>query len=127
MSYRTLGIGKKGESLAHSFLKRQGYRIIEKNFKTRLGELDIIADDNGCISFIEVRSRSDAKFGLAGESIDRRKQNRISKTALAYIKARQLEDKECRFDIVCIDGIDSAFPKISLIKNAFELAGWYRY
>lgn len=127
MTLERMHTGKKGEELARSFLKKQGYRIIEKNFRTRHGEIDIIARDNDCISFVEVRSSSADNFGLPEVSIGRRKQSHVSKVALMYIKRKRLEDKNCRFDVICIEDANSASPKIRLIKNAFELDPWYRY
>lgn len=127
MTYKRIKTGKLGETLALRYLKRSGYRIIEKNFKTKQGEIDIIGEDNGCISFIEVRSSDSDAFGKPEYSIDIRKQKRIAKAALMYIKQKHLEGSDCRFDVVCIEDTNSPFPKINLIKNAFELDNWYRY
>ena len=126
MTFKRISTGKKGEELATSFLRSQGYKIIENNFRTRHGEIDIIADD-GCVSFIEVRSLNSKGFGLPEHSVNRRKQNQITKTALMYIKIKKLEDRDCRFDVVSVEGTDSDSPKIRLIKNAFELDERYRY
>lgn len=127
MSFARINTGKRGEDLALRYLKKQGYRIIERNFKTRQGEIDIIACDNDCISFVEVRSRSADNLGLPEDSIDRRKQKQIAKVALAYIKRRRLEDRNCKFDVICVEDANSVSPKVRLIKNAFELDPWYRY
>ncbi len=126
MTFKRIATGKKGEEAAVSFLKIQGYKIIEKNFRTRHGEIDIIADD-GCISFVEVRSVNSGRFGLPEHSINRRKQNQIAKAALMYIKTKGLENKDCRFDVVSVEDADSNSPKVRLIKNAFELNERYRY
>lgn len=127
MSAERIETGKKGESLAQSFLKRSGYKIIEKNYKTRFGEIDIIGKDRGYVSFIEVRSVNTERFGLPEETIDRKKQLQVTKVALSYIKKYQLEDTPCRFDVVCIEDVNNSSPKIKLIKNAFELELEYRY
>ena len=127
MTFRKIKAGKQGEKLALVFLKKYGYKIKELNYKTRYGEIDIIADDQDCISFVEVRSRSTGIFGLPEYSINRKKQNQIIRTALSYIKRKKLEDRDCRFDVVCIEEVNSASPKIRLIKNAFELDTWYGY
>lgn len=126
MTFKRILTGKKGEGLAATFLKSQGYKIIENNFRTRHGEIDIIADD-GCIAFIEVRSLNSKGFGLPEHSINRRKQNQISKTALMYIKIKKLEGRDCRFDVVSVEDVDSDSPKVRLIKNAFEINERYRY
>ena len=127
MTIERLKTGEKGEYLAGLFLERQGYRIIGKNYRTRYGEIDIIGMDKGCVSFIEVRTGDSKKFAMPEDSIDRRKQGKIARSALSYIKARHLEDQDCRFDVVCVEGVNSDSPEIRLIKNAFELDTRYRY
>lgn len=107
-------------------MRKNGYKIIEKNYKTKLGEIDIIADDKGVISFVEVRSKNSPRFGLPEETINKKKEAQISKAAMAYIKQYNLMDKSCRFDVVCIQGVDSPEPEIRLIKNAFELDNKWR-
>ncbi len=127
MSFKRICTGRRGEDLALSYLKKKGYKIIERNYKTAYGEIDIIGDDRDCISFVEVRSMNAGRLGLPEYTVNRRKQNQIARVALSYIKKRQLWDKNCRFDVVCIDDVDSSSPKIRLIENAFELDTWYRY
>ncbi|MFH1478401.1 MAG: YraN family protein [Candidatus Omnitrophota bacterium] len=113
--------GKKGEELALGYLKKQGYKILEKNYKTKLGEIDIIGMDGRYCSFIEVRSRENTRFGSPEESIDIKKRSKLIRAALFYIKNKKMEDKPCRFDVVAVLGINSASPKINLIKNAFQM------
>lgn len=127
MTFARIARGNIGESLADSFLKKMGYRILEKNYRTRFGEIDIIGNDNGCIAFIEVRARSGGNFGRPEESIGPRKQNQIARSALMYIKSRRLENEDCRFDVVCVENVNSRSPEIRLIKNAFGLNARYRY
>jgi len=127
MSVARIKAGKRGESLAVSYLKRQGYKIIEKNYRIKAGEIDIIGKDKDGISFIEVRSGNTERFGLLEETINTHKQNRLTKIALSYIKRYGLEDKSCRFDVVCIKDVGSEFPKIRLVKNAFEIDTRYTY
>jgi len=127
MSIYRLLLGKKGEDLACSFLERHGYRILAKNYKTKLGEIDIIGDNKDCICFIEVRSAGNKRFGSPVHTINRTKQNQIIKAALSYVKKHGLEDKNSRFDVVCIEDINSASPRIELIKDAFELNSDYLY
>jgi len=119
--------GKRGEVIARSYLKKQGYRIIEKNYNTRIGEIDIVAIDKDYICFIEVRSINTGRFDAPEYTIDRRKQNQISKAALMYIKRNGLEDRNCRFDVVCVEAVNSPSPDVRLIKDAFELNTRYRY
>jgi putative endonuclease len=127
MSLRGIGTGKKGERLALLHLRKEGYKIIETNYNSRHGEIDIISSDRDCISFVEVRSKSTEGFGLPEYTINRRKKNQIQRAALSYIKTKNLEDRDCRFDVVCIEDINGRSPRIRLIKDAFELDTWYRY
>jgi len=126
MTFSRINSGKTGEALAVSCLLKQGYKIIERNYRTKLGEIDIIADYKGCTCFVEVRAKNSPAFGLPEETILKKKQLQISKSALAYIKRFKLEDKSCRFDVVCIEGVEGLAPRIRLIKNAFDLDSAWR-
>ncbi len=126
MTFARIKSGKSGEKLAVSCLRGEGYKIIERNYRTKLGEIDIIADCKGCTCFVEVRAKNSPAFGLPEETILKKKQRQISKAALAYIKKFKLEDKSCRFDVVCIEGVDSLRPQVRLIKNAFDLDSAWR-
>jgi putative endonuclease len=114
--------GKNNESLAAVYLKRQGYRILEQNYRTRIGEIDIIARDNETIAFIEVKSRSSAAFGNPKYAVTLQKQRTISKVALHYLKSTHQSNVRARFDVVAISS-NSGQNTIELIKNAFELTG----
>ncbi len=127
MTFSRLKSGKKGEGLALFYLKRKGYKIIEKNYKACSGEIDIIARDRGVTCFIEVKTRKSRRFGLPQESVNRRKQLRIAKVALMYIKNKHLESERCRFDVVGVEDKDGFSPNIDLIKDAFELNQRYKY
>ena len=119
-------LGLVGEEAAVAFLKEKGYRILERNFKCRLGEVDIIARDNETYCFVEVKTRSSEDFGLPQEAVSRQKQAQISKAALHYLKTRKLFEKSARFDVVSVLYKDSV-PKIDLIENAFELDTHFSY
>ena len=127
MTFARIYSGKNGEDLAVSCLLKQGYKIIERNYKTKLGEIDIIADCRGCICFVEVRAKNSLSFGAPEETIIKRKQLQIAKAALLYIKKYKLQDKSCRFDVVSIEGVDRPMSEVRLIENAFELDSKYRY
>ena len=127
MTFARIYSGKNGEDLAVFCLLKQGYKIIERNYKTKLGEIDIIADCRGCICFVEVRAKNSLSFGAPEETIIKRKQLQISKAALLYIKKYKLQDKSCRFDVVSVEGVDKPRPEVRLIENAFELDSKYRY
>lgn len=112
--------GKKGEECAVDLLKKNRYRIIARNYRTRYGEIDIIARDNDTVCFIEVKSRSSDRFGLPQEALSAVKQRKIAKVALAFLKDNNLLDTPARFDVVCVL-FDQPVPRAQLIKNAFEL------
>jgi putative endonuclease len=126
VSELNLQLGKNGEESAESFLKNSGYKILTRNYKTKLGEIDIIAREKDCICFVEVKTRNSADFGLPKEAITPRKQRQIAKTALSYLKEKDLLDKRARFDVVSVL-LDETGPKIELIKNAFELSPEFTY
>jgi putative endonuclease len=114
--------GKNNEYLAATYLKRQGYLIIEQNYRTRMGEIDIIAKDNETIAFVEVKSRSSAAFGSPKHAVTLQKKRKISKVALQYLKSTHQSHVRARFDVVAIFS-NSGQDTIELIKNAFELTG----
>jgi len=114
-------IGQKGENLAVDYLQNAGYTVLERNYRCKLGEIDIIARDNDTLVFIEVRSRSSLAFGLPQESINRRKRHQISKVALEYMIRRKLKNIPARFDVVAVS-FEGRKEKVDLIKDAFELS-----
>ncbi len=115
-----LTLGKSGEELAVALLEESGYRILARNYKTKLGEIDIVAYDKDTICFVEVKTRHSDKHGTPQEAISGFKQRQISKAALMYLKKNHLLDKKARFDVVSIIYSENA-PKLDLIKDAFEL------
>jgi putative endonuclease len=114
-------LGKKGEEIAADALKKRGYRILEKNYRTPMGEIDIIAMDKGAIVFVEVKTRRSGQYGDPKCAVDRRKQAKISMSALKYLKDMKKMGVSARFDVVAIQSQDGA-NRIEIIKNAFELA-----
>jgi putative endonuclease len=119
-------LGKSGEELAVALLEGNGYKILTRNYKTKLGEIDIIARDKDTICFVEVKTRHSDKHGLPQESVQGTKQRQISKTALMYLKENNLLDKKARFDVVSIRYCESTY-KLELIKDAFELDESFTY
>ncbi len=113
--------GRLGEDLAVRHLRRKGYKIIERNFRTRLGEIDIIARHKDQLVFIEVKARKSANYGDPKFAVTARKQRKISMVALAYLKQHHDLETSARFDVVTIQP-DADAPKIEVIANAFELA-----
>jgi putative endonuclease len=121
MSKRKQEIGKKGETVAVRYLKKQGYRIVEQNYRSKVGEIDIIARDKQSLVFVEVKTRSSRSFGSPKWAITPKKQKAISMTALYYLKMTNQNDVDARFDVVSImlQGEDT---QIELVRNAFDLA-----
>ena len=113
--------GRTGETVAARFLKKQRYKILETNYRTPQGEIDIIARDGDTIVFIEVKARTSDHFGNPKGAVTLQKQRKISMTALYYLKATKQSDAKARFDVVSISSWTDP-PAIEIIKNAFELA-----
>lgn len=95
-------LGAEGEELAKRFLRSKNYRIVESNFKAPFGEIDLIAYQRKVLVFIEVKARTSYNFGMPEESISQEKKKKISKVASLYLKAKGLNNVDCRFDVVCI-------------------------
>ncbi len=112
-------LGNRGEKIAAKFLRKQGYRIIEKNYHSRLGEIDIVAKEDESIVFVEVKTRRSTDFGLPEEALSYDKRRRLSKLALGYLAHRRIKDTNCRFDMVSILMDTKKVKHIKLIKNAF--------
>ena len=105
--------------MAARFLRKQGYQIIEKNYRSRLGEIDIVAKEDESIVFVEVKTRCSTDFGLPEEALSYDKRRRLSKLALGYLAHRRIKDTNCRFDVVSILMDNNRANHIKLIKNAF--------
>lgn len=112
-------LGEKGEGLAAAFLERSGYKVLEKNFKTFLGEIDIIAQDGETLVFVEVKTRENLMYGQPFEAVNRTKKRKIANVALLYLKKLK-ETPPCRFDVVSIC-YENRKPDIELIRDAFEV------
>jgi putative endonuclease len=113
--------GESGESIAVKFLKKNGYKIIEQNYRCKLGEIDIIARDRRALAFIEVKARRTDEFGGPKWAVTPRKQRKISMVALNYLKETEQMGKKARFDVVAIRLLPGD-PDVEIVKNAFELA-----
>ncbi len=112
-------LGREGEDLAARFLMKQGYRVLERNYSTRSGEIDLIALHEGAVVFVEVKTRTSDAFGAPELAVTPRKQKRMVKAALAYIKYKKLHQVPCRFDVVAIT--TAAEQEVEHIRNAFEI------
>lgn len=114
----TVSVGNKGEEIACNYLKKLGYKIIERNFRIRGGEIDIVAKDKNDLVFVEVKARWSHKYGLPIEAVTPWKLKALFKTALFYIQKIKWGEKPYRFDVISIDYANSLLePEVELIKN----------
>lgn len=114
----SIKIGQLGEDVACKFLKKMRYTILERNYRQNFGEIDIIARCGDTISFVEVKTRKNDTYGLACEFVTRPKQERIIKTAYAYILEKAL-DLNYSFDVIEVYMAENKVKNINHIKNAF--------
>ena len=112
-------LGRIGEELAVEELERRGYAILERRYRTRCGEIDIVAEDDGTLVFVEVKARATAEFGTAAEAVTRRKQLKLVSMAIDYMARTQATNRACRFDVVAIDDCEMN-PRIVIYRNAFS-------
>jgi putative endonuclease len=111
--------GKEGEKIAAAFLKKNGYRIIEINFRCPIGEIDIVAKEKNDLVFVEVKTRKSMDLGYPEQAVGIRKQKKMSQLALWYLQKRKITDTNARFDVVAITLIPEK-NEVRLIKNAFD-------
>lgn len=112
--------GDRGERLAADFLKKKGYKVVMMNYRTHIGEIDIIATEGDTLVFVEVKSRESVEFGEPFEAVDIRKRRKIANVALLYLKGLRLKKQPpCRFDVVSVR-YESGSPRFDLIRDAFE-------
>ena len=116
-------LGELGETLACDELRRRGYAILERRYRTRHGEIDIIAEHQGTLVFVEVRARATAEFGRAAESVTDAKKRRVTAMAVDYLARHHIANRPCRFDVVAIDQALNPTPEITVYPNAFDAVG----
>ena len=123
MTQKRLHFGKAGEKAAVKFLKKQGYRIVEKNYRNTSGEIDIVAEQDRVLVFVEVKSRADGQKGEPLEAVTPHKQRKIGQVAKGFLSQHRIVNRDCRFDVVGIKG-NPEEPKtweIELVQDAFRL------
>jgi putative endonuclease len=113
-------LGLVGEELAARELASRGYAILERRYRTRYGEIDIVAEDAGTLVFVEVRARATGEFGAAAESVTEAKKRKVTAMAVDYLARHHLTNRPCRFDVVAIDAALSDQPEITVYASAFE-------
>jgi putative endonuclease len=115
-----MGVGRVGEALAEAHLVRLGYRLIERRFRLRNGEIDLVMADGRTVVFVEVRRRRSERGGDPLESIDARKRGRLIRAARVFLARRGLGESPCRFDVVAIRDREGGRPEIRHISDAFR-------
>lgn len=118
-NYTKIITGRKGETIAVTFLKKTGYQIVETNYRCPLGEIDIIARDQDELVFIEVKTRKSTALGYPEQAVGVTKQKKMSRLALWYLERNKMHDAKARFDVVAVM-MSQSEPEIRLIKNAFD-------
>ena len=113
-------LGVLGEELAARELTSRGYTIVERRYRTRYGEIDIVAEDAGTLVFVEVRARATGEFGAAAESVTDAKKRKVTAMAVDYLARHHVTNRPCRFDVVAIDAALSEQPEITVYASAFD-------
>src|SRR3954449_4826178 len=125
---RHLRLGTRGENLACRFLRRNGYKILYRNFRGRTGgEIDVVCRDRDTLVFVEVKTRTREDFGRPLDAINRAKRNRISRGGLAWLRLLDDPDILFRFDVVEVIVAEDAEPRLEILQNAFSLPKPYIY
>ena len=121
MTSKRIAFGKAGEDLACRELERRGYEILDRRYRRRGGELDIVARDGQTVVFVEVKTREGCEFGAGAESVTSLKRRRMASVALDYMARHNLVERPCRFDVVSID-MNGQEPRVELYQNAFDVS-----
>ncbi len=120
MSKARINLGKQGEDIATTYLQTHGLIILERNYRQKSGEIDIIARDGEWLVFVEVKTRTSLRFGQPYEAVTQRKQSQISLVALDYITRKNCNNTPIRFDVVSIILPVSGTPEITHLPSCFE-------
>lgn len=115
--------GEEGESAAEQYLRYKGYRIVARNLRSPLGELDLVAEDGRVLVFVEVKARRTGAFGGAIYAVHQRKQEKLIQLAALYLARHHIKDRLCRFDVVLLQRVGTGPAQIEHIQNAFEVSG----
>ena len=115
----TKRLGDRGEEAAALYLEKRGCRILERQFRMKTGEIDIIAEEDGTLLFIEVKTRHPTRFGTPAQAVGRTKQRRIFRTAFLYMQKHGFMERACRFDVIEILVMDESYA-VRHYENAFE-------
>ncbi len=123
MTFQRQELGIIGEELAAAELLARGYAILDRRYRTRHGEIDIVAEHDATIVFVEVRARATGEFGRAAETVTDAKKRKVTAMAVEYLARHRITNRPCRFDVVAIDDALGPRPEIVVYPNAFDAAG----
>jgi putative endonuclease len=113
-------LGDRGERVAARYLKKQGYRILARQSRSRIGELDLVALDGETVVFVEVKTRTTHAAGHPGEAITFQKRKQLTRAALAWLKRRGLLEQRARFDVIAVTWRERESPLVEHFRHAFE-------
>ncbi len=122
MSYETKDLGVSGEGFAEKYLECAGYKILARNYRIRSAEIDLIAERDGVIAFIEVKARRTKKYGRPSEAVTVRKQRKIISAASVFMQGEEYAGRACRFDVIEVYAVGDEWA-LNHIENAFEVNG----
>ena len=122
MTHARLSLGKHGEDLACRELRRRGYAVLARRYRTRWGEIDIVARDGDTLVFVEVKTSRTVRFGGPGAAVGFRKQRRLINMARGYLMGMRRPEPPCRFDVVGVTIEAGARPVVEVIVNAFAVS-----
>ncbi len=114
-------LGRAGEAVAEGVLRRAGLRILDRRFRSREGEIDLVAEDGAVVVFVEVKTRSGGGYGSPAEAVTGRKRGRMARAALAYLASRRLLERPSRFDVVEVLRTGDGLLSARHIVDAFRL------
>jgi putative endonuclease len=118
---RHLALGESGEDLACAALQRRGYAVLERRYRTRIGEIDIVAMDGEVLVFVEVKTRRSARYGHPAEAVTFEKRRRVALMAADYLARRRRPASACRFDVVAVTISTDGAPRVDVIPGAFSV------
>lgn len=119
----TKHFGDRGEEVAAQYLEKRGCCILERQFRAKTGEIDIIAEERGTLLFIEVKTRHPTRFGAPAQAVGYTKRQRIFRTALLYMQKCNMEERSCRFDVLEVLVLGESYT-VNHYENAFEVDGF---
>ncbi len=121
MSFFGKRLGQAGEDLAAGYLRKKGYKLVERNYRCKSGEVDLIVLDRKVVVFVEVKTRSDHSFGSPFEAVEARKQRKMIQAAQYFLHEKKLDQRDARFDVVGISW-QGERPVVEHIENAFDVS-----